>query len=227
MALTKGCNKDANDSEVSWTTQGGLSRCRGLCRPSFSKVPCQQTGSPWSCSGKGLYCSVPAQDSKALRSLLMVGLQTTAAGSCLQHGELFYYLSNEWNFHSFQRDPKSVSMQAAFPVGNKTRYSVLDGFSASCSEGKALRKSRRGEETRKGEMQRRKVGCKERQRDRPWVCWAALPGPQPFLFSLAFWRDMSGPHAPWPFIIRKIKGSNKPDYEKWKRRPSKRKLLFT
>lgn len=164
MALTKGCNKDANDSEVSWTTQGGLGRCRGLCRPSFSKVPCQQTGSPWSCSGKGLYCSVPPQDIKALRSLLMVGLQTTAAGSCLQHGELFYYLSNEWNFHSFQRDPKSVSMQAAFPVGNKTRYSVLDGFSASCSEGKALRKSRRGEETRKGEMQRRKVGCKERQR---------------------------------------------------------------
>lgn len=106
MALTKSCNKDVNDSEVSWTTGGGRGRCRGLCRPSFSKLPCQQTGSPWSCSGKGLYCSVPVRDSKALRSLRMVGLQTTAPGSRLQHWGLFYYLSNEWNFHSFQGDPK-------------------------------------------------------------------------------------------------------------------------
>lgn len=96
--------------------------------------------------------------------------------------------------------------QAALLVGNKTRYSVLDGFPSSVAEGKALKRSRRGEETRKGETQPRKVGCKERQRDRPWVCWAALQGPWPFLFSLAFWRGMSGPHAPWPFIIRKKNG---------------------
>lgn len=108
---------------------------------------------------------------------------------------------------------KSVFKEATFPVGNKTRYSVLDGFSSSISEGKALKKSRKREETRKGKMWQRKVGCKERQWDRPWVCWAALPGPQSLLFSLAFWREVSGPHAPWPFIIRK-KRSNKPDYEK-------------
>lgn len=37
------------------------------------------------------------------------GFAETATGSSLQHGGLFYYyLSNEWNFHSYQGDPKNV-----------------------------------------------------------------------------------------------------------------------
>lgn len=98
---------------------------------------------------------------------------------------------------------KSVFKQVAFPVGNKTWYSVLDGFSSSISEGKALKKSRRGEETRKGKTRWRKVGCKERQRGQTLGVWAALLGPRSLLFSLAFCLDHM---LPGPLLSEKKKG---------------------
>lgn len=206
MALTKGCN-DANDSEVSWTTWGGCGRFRGLCRMSFSKVPCQQTGSPC-CSGKGVYCSVPARDIKALRSLLVVGLQTTTTGSSLQHGGLFYYyLLKCMEFSFFPRRPKEVCLSRP-PSQKETKPGTqsLMRFLLRSLKGRFWKTV--GEEKRLGKERRSRGKWVVRRGSGTGLGCAGLPCPVLSLYSphLHFGRTCLDHMLPGPLLSEKKGG---------------------
>lgn len=97
-----------------------------------------------------------------------------------------------------KKTQRSVLKQAAFPVGTKPGSQFLMGF-LRCLEGRLQKGG--------GEEERRKRESGLLGEAGPGCC-AGLGCPawsSTFSPPLAFWRNVSGPHASLPFVIRKTK----------------------